>query len=91
MSSKRALPGKLEFQHIPRIKADPDTRLRDSEELSDCTLICGPYHFNLHKFALASQSDYFKTAFKKGTFKVWSRYFEPQHSHIYVKSHANVR
>jgi len=45
-------------------------RLRESEELSDCKLICGPYHFNLHKVILASQSDYFKAAFKQGTFKV---------------------
>ena len=46
------------------------TRLHQSEEFSDCKLICGPYHFNLHKVILASKSDYFKAAFKHGTFKV---------------------
>lgn len=45
-------------------------RLHQSEEFSDCKLICGPYNFNLHKVILASQSDYFRTAFKQGTFEV---------------------
>lgn len=52
------------------IKADIDTSLRESEELSNCKSMCGPYHFNLHEAVLASHSDYFRTAFKTGTFKV---------------------
>lgn len=48
------------------------TRLHQSQEFSDCKIVCGPYHFNLHKVILASHSDYFKTAFKTGTFKVYS-------------------
>ena len=35
----------------------PCNRLHQSEEFSDCKLICGPYNFNLHKVILASQSD----------------------------------
>jgi hypothetical protein len=46
------------------------SRLHQSEEFSDCKLICGPYHFNLHKVILASQTDYFKAAFRQGAFKV---------------------
>ncbi|KAM0708098.1 hypothetical protein Q7P35_004747 [Cladosporium inversicolor] len=44
-------------------------KLHQSEEFSDCTLICGPCYFNLHKVILASQSDYFRAAFKHGAFK----------------------
>lgn len=49
-------------------------RLHQSEEFSDCKVICGPYHFKLHKVILASHSDYFKTAFKTGTFKASPSY-----------------
>lgn len=44
-------------------------RLHESEEYSDCKIICGQYQFNVHKLVLASQSEYFKTAFKKDSFK----------------------
>jgi len=44
------------------------------EEHSDCKLICGPHEFKLHKIVLMLQSGYFRNAFKKGTFKVYTRY-----------------
>ena len=59
------------FPKLARCIADGSSyRLHESEEFSDCKLICGPYHFNLHRVILASQSDYFRAAFKQGTFKV---------------------
>ena len=71
MPSRKASPRKSQEPILlVESKADIDISLRDSEELSDCQLICGPYHFNLHKVVLASHSDYFRIAFKTGTFKV---------------------
>jgi len=46
------------------------SRARDSEEYSDCKLICGTHEFKLHKIILMTQSEYFRSAFKKGAFKV---------------------
>ncbi|KAL1586300.1 hypothetical protein WHR41_05568 [Cladosporium halotolerans] len=45
------------------------SQVHESEQHSDCTIVCGPYHFKVHKVILAIQSKYFKTAFKNGTFK----------------------
>jgi hypothetical protein len=46
------------------------SRLRDTEEHSDCKVICGPYHYNLHKTVLVAQSEYSRAALKPGNFKV---------------------
>lgn len=43
-----------------------------SEEHSDCTIICGPYHFKVHKLVIGAHSEYFGTALKADTFKVCS-------------------
>ncbi|GAB7331570.1 hypothetical protein MBLNU13_g02952t3 [Cladosporium sp. NU13] len=40
-----------------------------SEEHSDCTIICGPYHFKVHKLAIGVHSEYFRTVMKADTFQ----------------------
>jgi hypothetical protein len=45
------------------------SRLRNTEEHSDCKVICGPYQYNLHKAVLVGQSEYFRAALKPGNFK----------------------
>ena len=45
-------------------------KLLQSEEHSDCTIICGPYHFKVHKLAIGAQSEYFRIALKANTFQV---------------------
>jgi len=49
-------------------------RVHDAGDFSDCKIVCGWYEANVHKVVLGTQSDYFKTAFKKGTFKVCQPY-----------------
>ena len=44
-----------------------------SEEHSDCTIICGPYHFKVHKLAIGAHSEYFRAAMKADTFQVCSQ------------------
>jgi hypothetical protein len=44
--------------------------LHDTEEHSDCKVICGPYRYNIHKTVLVAQSEYFRAALKPGNFKV---------------------
>jgi hypothetical protein len=51
-------------------RADRSFRLYKSSEHADCTIICGSYSFRAHKAVLCSQSKFFKTALKSGTFKV---------------------
>lgn len=53
-----------------KMPTNRSTRFHISEEFSDCKIICGPYHFNVHKIILSVQSDYFRAALKRGTFKV---------------------
>lgn len=45
-------------------------RLYKTSEGSDCKIICGSYTFDAHRVVLRSQSEFFKTALKSGTFKV---------------------
>ena len=37
---------------------------------ADFTIICGHYHFKVHKAVITAQLEYFKAAFKANTFKV---------------------
>jgi hypothetical protein len=56
---------------IPKL-SDTDFRLSyfKTEEDSDCTIVCGPYHFKVHKILIGSHSEYFRTALKANNFKV---------------------
>jgi hypothetical protein len=56
-----------------RANADLCSRYYKSEEHSDCTIICGPYHFKVHTLAIGAQSKYFRTAAKANTFQVCCR------------------
>lgn len=53
-----------------KMSTNRSTRFHDSEEFSDCKIICGSYHFNVHKIILSVQSEYFRAALKRSTFKV---------------------
>ena len=69
-SSCKAWPSKVQRSNTDYLEANIVSRARVSEEYSDCKLICGTHEFKLHKIILATQSDYFESAFKKGAFKV---------------------
>ena len=49
---------------------DRSFRLYMSSKHSDCKITCGSYTFAAHKAVICSQSVYFDTALKNGTFKV---------------------
>lgn len=53
------------------MKADKSSplMLHDSEQFSDCTIVCGPCQFKAHKFLLSTHSEYFSKAFQIDTFK----------------------
>jgi hypothetical protein len=52
--------------------ADLCPRYFASEEHSDCTIICSPYHFKVHELAIGIHPEYFGTAMKADVFKVCS-------------------
>lgn len=54
----------------PISNADSFFRFYENEAFSDCKVVCGQYAFKLHKVILCSQSGFFMTALKSGTFKV---------------------
>ena len=54
----------------PVAGANFSPRYSKSEEHSDCTIICGPYHFKVHKLVIGAHSEYFRTALKANTFQV---------------------
>ena len=51
-------------------RTDCNRRLYKSSKHSDCKITCGSYTFDAHKAVICSQSGYFDTALKNGTFKV---------------------
>ena len=53
-----------------------------SEEYSDCTIICGPYHFKVHKLVIGAHSGYFRTALKADTFQVCLNLYPALHCAI---------
>ena len=69
-SSWKAWPSKVQRSNTDYLEANIVSRARVSEEYSDCKLICGTDEFKLHKIILITQSEYFRSAFKKGAFKV---------------------
>ncbi|GAB7362809.1 hypothetical protein MBLNU230_g3112t1 [Neophaeotheca triangularis] len=57
-----------EEQAVENVFKQNFAKLYYSGEHSDLKVICGPYHFRVHKAVLCCQSDFFKAACKDGRF-----------------------
>jgi len=75
MSRKNSSTQSLSQYHLSAVVTSSDIanvngRLSGDEDYPDLTVTCGPNIFKVHKAIVCPRSEYFKTACRKGCFKV---------------------